>query len=88
MCVFFYIPLLFIVSISVQVLFFKGLMSPVEYFLCSCAHFYFFIFSLSNSTEKINMKFLLASFKTMTNSKNYSVSRIKFLFQLSFALIG
>jgi hypothetical protein len=34
------------------------------------------------------MKFLLASMKTLTNSKNCSKSRIKFLFQLSFALIG
>jgi hypothetical protein len=34
------------------------------------------------------MKFLLASLKTLTKSKNYSESRIKFLFRLSFALIG
>jgi hypothetical protein len=34
------------------------------------------------------MKFLLASLKTHTNSKKCSVSRIKFLFRLSFALIG
>jgi hypothetical protein len=37
---------------------------------------------------KINIKFLLAYLKTLTNSKNCSVRRIKFLFQLSFALIG
>jgi hypothetical protein len=34
------------------------------------------------------MKFLLASLKTLTNSKSCSESRIKFLFMLSFALIG
>ncbi len=34
------------------------------------------------------MKFLLGSLKTLTNSKNCSVSRIKFLSRLSFALIG
>jgi hypothetical protein len=34
------------------------------------------------------MKLLLASLKTFTNSKNCSVSRIKLLFRLSFALIG
>jgi hypothetical protein len=34
------------------------------------------------------MKFLLASWKTVTNSKNCSESRIKFLVRLSFALIG
>jgi hypothetical protein len=34
------------------------------------------------------MKFLLASLKTLTNSKSCSASRIKFLFRLSFALIG
>jgi hypothetical protein len=33
------------------------------------------------------MKFLLASLKTLTNSKNCSVSRIAFLFRLSFPLI-
>jgi hypothetical protein len=38
--------------------------------------------------EKIKMKFLLASLKTLTNSKSCSESRIKFLFRLSFALIG
>ncbi len=32
------------------------------------------------------MKFLLASLKTLTNSKNCCVSRIKFLF--SFAVLG
>jgi hypothetical protein len=34
------------------------------------------------------MKYLLASLKTFTNSKKCSVSRIKFLFWLSFPLIG
>jgi hypothetical protein len=34
------------------------------------------------------MKLLLASLKTLTNSKNCSASRIKFLFRLSFAFIG
>jgi len=34
------------------------------------------------------MKFILASLKTLTYSKNSAVSRIKFLFCLSFAYIG
>jgi hypothetical protein len=34
------------------------------------------------------MKFLLASVKTLSNYKSCSVRRIKFLFRLSFALIG
>jgi hypothetical protein len=34
------------------------------------------------------MKFFLASLKTLTDSKYCSVSRIKVLFRLSFALIG
>ncbi len=34
------------------------------------------------------MKFLLASLKTVTNSKNFPESRIKFLVRLSFAHIG
>jgi hypothetical protein len=34
------------------------------------------------------MKFLLASLKTLTNSKSCSENRIKFLLRLSFALIG
>jgi hypothetical protein len=34
------------------------------------------------------MKFLLASLKTLTNSINCSENRIKFLFRLSFAIIG
>jgi hypothetical protein len=38
--------------------------------------------------EKINMKFLLASLKSLTNCKSCSESRIKFLFRLSFAIIG
>ncbi len=37
---------------------------------------------------QINIKFLIASLKTLTNSKNCSESCIKFLQQLSFALIG
>jgi hypothetical protein len=38
--------------------------------------------------KKINMKFLLASLKTLTNSKKCSESRIKFLFWPYFALTG
>jgi hypothetical protein len=34
------------------------------------------------------MKFLFASLKTLTNSKSCSESRIKFMFRLSFTLIG
>ncbi len=34
------------------------------------------------------MKFLLASLNTLTNSKDCSKSCIKFLFRLSFVLIG
>ena len=34
------------------------------------------------------MKILLASLKTLTDSENCSESRIKFLFRLSFPLIG
>ncbi len=34
------------------------------------------------------MEFLLASLKTLTNSKNWSESRIKFLFWPSFVFIG
>ncbi len=34
------------------------------------------------------MKFFIASLKTLTNSKNCSVSRIKLLPRFSFALIG
>jgi hypothetical protein len=34
------------------------------------------------------VKFSIASLKTLSNSKNCFVSRIKFLLQLSFALIG
>jgi hypothetical protein len=37
---------------------------------------------------KINVKFLFASLKTLTNSKDCYVSRIKFMFRLSFTLIG
>ncbi len=43
-------------------------------------------FSLPSS-RKNYMKFLLAFLKTLTNSKNYSACRRKFLFRLSFALI-
>jgi hypothetical protein len=38
--------------------------------------------------EKIIKKFLLASLKTLTTSKNCSKNRNKFLFWLYFALIG
>jgi hypothetical protein len=38
--------------------------------------------------EKININFLLASLKTLTCSTNCYEDRIKFLFQLSFTLIG
>jgi hypothetical protein len=38
--------------------------------------------------QKINVKFLLASLKTLTNSEKFSVSCIKFLVRLSFTLIG
>ncbi len=38
--------------------------------------------------EKIKIKFLLTSLKTFTNSKNCSVSRIKFLFWRFFSLNG
>jgi hypothetical protein len=48
----------------------------------------FFKFLVCLVQEKMNMKFLLASMKTLTNSKSCSESRIKFLFRLSFALIG
>jgi hypothetical protein len=34
------------------------------------------------------MKFLLASLKTLTNTENSSNSRVKFLFRLSFAIVG
>jgi hypothetical protein len=37
--------------------------------------------------RKINIKFLLASLKTLANSKDCPLKRIKFLFRLSFALI-
>jgi hypothetical protein len=47
-----------------------------------------FFISLPSSKEKLNMKFLLASLKTITNSKNCSESRIKFQVRLSFALTG
>jgi hypothetical protein len=40
----------------------------------------------SNQSNQINIK--LASLKTLTDSKNCSVSRVKFLFWLSLALIG
>jgi hypothetical protein len=38
--------------------------------------------------RKINIKFLLASLKTLNNSKDCSESRFKFLFQLFISLIG
>jgi hypothetical protein len=49
-------------------------------------HRWFLISSLPCSREKINLKFLLPSLKTLTNFKNCSESRIKF--RLSFDLIG
>jgi hypothetical protein len=48
-----------------------------------------FIFSLLRSREnQYGIKCLLASLKTLFNSKSCSESRIKFLFRLSFAFIG
>ncbi len=38
--------------------------------------------------QENDIKFLLASLKTLTNSKKISAICIKFLFSLSFALIG
>jgi hypothetical protein len=38
--------------------------------------------------HQINIKFLLPSLKTLTNTKSCSESRIKFMFRLSIALIG
>jgi hypothetical protein len=38
--------------------------------------------------EKNQLKFVLASFKTLSDSESSSESHIKFLFRLSFALIG
>jgi hypothetical protein len=38
--------------------------------------------------EKTNMRFLLASLKTLFNSINCSENGIKFLLRLSFALLG
>jgi hypothetical protein len=38
--------------------------------------------------EKNKYKFLLASLKSLITSKNCSESHIKFVFQLSFTLIG
>jgi hypothetical protein len=74
-------------------------MSPVEYFLkgiyntikliLSVHEQLVFIFLTCLVQDKINVKFLLASLKTLTNFKHcYSESRIKFVFRLSFALIG
>ncbi len=71
-------------------------MSPVEYFfrafkiksVLSVHAQMVFKFLVCLVQEKITMKFLLASLKTLTNSKNCSESRIKYLFRLSFALIG
>jgi hypothetical protein len=74
-------------------------MSPVEYFfkgtyntiksILSVHEQLLFIFLTCLVQDKINVKILLASLKTLTNFKHcYSESRIKFVFRLSFALIG
>ncbi len=72
-------------------------MSPVEYFLKAYkiksvlswhAQMVFKLLSLLISSEKSTWSFLLASLKTLINSKSCSESRIKFLFGLSFPLIG
>ncbi len=47
-----------------------------------------FNFSPGLLNRKINLTFLLSSLKTLTNSKECSLSRIKFLFRLFFTLIG
>ncbi len=48
--------------------------------------FYFLVCALFK--RKINIKFLLASVKTLTNSNSYSERRNIFKCRLSFALIG
>ncbi len=64
------------------------ILSPVEYFLDACTiksalsvHAQCFIKSLACLVQE---KFLIASLKPLTNSKNCSVSRIKFLCPLFF----
>ncbi len=47
-----------------------------------------FLACLFIKKNQYGMKFLLASLKTLTNSKRFSESRIKFLLRLSFALLG
>jgi hypothetical protein len=47
-----------------------------------------FIFLLVLIKRKVNVKFMLASLKALTNDKDCSETRIKFLFRLSFSLIG
>ncbi len=81
---------------SIFLLSVKGIMSPIEYFLkayiiksvLSVHAPIVFKYQPTQFNRKINMKFLLVSLKTLTNSKNRSESRIKFLFWLSLALIG
>ena len=48
--------------------------------------YYFFLPALFK--RKLNLNFLLASLKILTYFKNCSKSHIKFLFRLSFTLIG
>jgi hypothetical protein len=64
---------------------FKGIMSPVEYFFKAytiksilCVHALLVLTFLANLVQEKNMEFLLASLKTLTNSKNCSVNRIKY----------
>jgi hypothetical protein len=47
-----------------------------------------YIFLPALFKRKLNLNFLLASLKTLTYFKNCSKSHIKFLFRLSFTLIG
>jgi hypothetical protein len=67
-------------------------MSPVKYFVLKADKIELvlsvqaqmvFKFLACLVQEKINMKFLLASLKTLTDSETCSESRIKFLFRLS-----
>ncbi len=74
----------------------KGTMSPFEYFfgcLCNsistfCKKTWFFNFFSCLVQEKSEYEVYDSFFKNSYYSKNCSVSCIKFLFQLSFALIG
>jgi hypothetical protein len=49
---------------------------------------WFLIFLFAIIKRKLNLKFLLESLKTLTNDKDCSETRIKFLFRLSFSIIG